>query len=113
MAEHFVKFVPDGNSVDVEVEIHLLPVPGVPVAWALMQGTSSSQCEGEEPPEAVQCGMPFTIHIEAHDTYSNRSGAVLVTPDLTMTTLVGASLHASKLGYFLVAFEAAAEIIPA
>lgn len=87
MVEHFVKFVPDGNSVDVEVEIHLLPVPGVPVAWALMQGTSSSQSEGEEPPEAVQCGMPFTIHIEAHDTYSNRLSAVHITPDLTLNII--------------------------
>lgn len=88
MAEHFVKFVPDGNSMDVEVEIHLLPVPGAPVAWALMQGTSPSQSEGEEPPESVQCGIPFTIHIEAHDTYSNRLSAVLITADLTISTCV-------------------------
>ena len=80
VAEHFVKFVPDGSSIDVEVEVHLLPGPGAAAAWALMQGTSPSQSEGEEPPEAVQCGVPFTMHIEAHDAYGNRCDVAVIAP---------------------------------
>ena len=80
VAEHFVKFVPEGSSIDVEVEIQLLPGPGAAAAWALMQGTSPSQAEGEEPPEVVQCGVPFTMHIEAHDAYGNRCEFAVIAP---------------------------------
>lgn len=72
-AEHFVRFVPEGtHALGVEVELQLLPGAGPPAAWALMQGVAASQAEGTEPPETVQCGVPFTIHVEAHDAFGNR-----------------------------------------
>ena len=72
-AEHYVRFVPEGaHALGVEVELQLVPGPGPPASWALMQGIGASQAEGAEPPECVQCGVPFTIDVEAHDAFGNR-----------------------------------------
>ena len=74
-AEHFVRFVVEGAAgLGIELELRVVPAPGPPAAWCLAQGVSASQAEGEEPPEAVLCRLPFTLHVEAHDAFGNRHG---------------------------------------
>ena len=45
---------------------------GPAVCWSLAQGVAPSQAHADEAPDAVQCGEPFIIEIEARDEHGNR-----------------------------------------
>ena len=72
-ALYYVKFQPQPAVGDgLEVEMLVVARAGPPVCWSVAQGVAPSQAHADEAPDAVQCGEPFTIEIEARDDHGNR-----------------------------------------
>jgi len=72
-ALQFVRFQPQPAAGDgLEVEMLVVARAGPPVSWSVAQGVAPSQAHADEPPDAVQCGVPFTIEVEARDEHGNR-----------------------------------------
>ncbi|KAK9820414.1 hypothetical protein WJX72_010046 [[Myrmecia] bisecta] len=68
-SKHCVRLSGEGYSLEIALEVGV--VAGPPVMWGVARVDQLSQ-GSEEEMAGVQCGVPFTLEVEALDEYSNR-----------------------------------------
>lgn len=69
----WIRFVIPGSiSPPLEMGINIHVVAAEPVAWGMTIVAGSSQPTPRDQGE-IQCGMPFTLEVDAQDHFGNRS----------------------------------------
>lgn len=74
----WLRFVAHGDLASpIEVAINIHVIAAAPVAWGMTIAAGNSQPTPRDQGE-IQCGVPFTLEVDAQDTFGNR----FVMPDL-------------------------------
>lgn len=68
----WIRFVGQGStSAPLEMGINIHVTASEPVAWGMTIVAGNSQPTPKDQGE-IQCGMPFTLEVDAQDSFGNR-----------------------------------------